>query len=317
MKKFLVAFLICFSMVTTSMDADAAKRFGGGSSFGRPAPTFSQKAPAPSAAPKAPQQQNAAGQQRQQPNAAPAQQAQRPSMMRSVLTGLAAALGISALLSLLGIEGAGLVSLITGILAAVAIFFVLRMVLGMMMRKRVQTSSGYAEPSQYSDVPKDEPQQAARTYEAPAAASGARTGSVMDQFAGGAAQDDGVRDITPDDFDRKAFLETALEQYRKLQKAWDTGNVIEISDFTTTEVFTAITHQLRERGAQAYKSDIKELKNELLGITESDGVYLANIRFTGRIEIDGEVEEFDETWILEKPVEGDEGWLLGGIQQNA
>ena len=88
MKKFLVAFLICFSMVTTSMDADAAKRFGGGSSFGRPAPTFSQKAPAPSAAPKAPQQQNAAGQQRQQPNAAPAQQAQRPSMMRSVLTGL-------------------------------------------------------------------------------------------------------------------------------------------------------------------------------------------------------------------------------------
>lgn len=54
MKKFLVAFLICFSMVTTSMDADAAKRFGGGSSFGRPAPTFSQKAPAPSAAPKAP-----------------------------------------------------------------------------------------------------------------------------------------------------------------------------------------------------------------------------------------------------------------------
>ncbi len=80
---------------------------------------------------------------------------------------------------------------------------------------------------------------------------------------------------------------------------------------------TTITHQLRERGAQAYKSDIKELKNELLGITESDGVYLANIRFTGRIEIDGEVEEFDETWILEKPVEGDEGWLLGGIQQNA
>ena len=317
MKKFLVAFLICFSMVTTSMDADAAKRFGGGSSFGRPAPTFSQKAPAPSAAPKAPQQQNAAGQQRQQSNAAPAQQAQRPSMMRSVLTGLAAALGISALLSLLGIEGAGLVSLITGILVAVAIFFVLRAVLGMMMRKRAQTPSGHAEPIQYRDAPRDEPAQAARRQDISSSGYGARTGSVMDQFAGNAAQDDGVRDITPDDFDRKAFLETALEQYRKLQKAWDTGSVIEISDFTTTEVFTAITHQLRERGAQVYKSDIKELKNELLGITESDGVYLANVRFTGRIEIDGEIEEFDETWILEKPVDGNEGWLLGGIQQNA
>ena len=238
-------------------------------------------------------------------------------MMRSVLTGLAAALGISALLSLLGIEGAGLVSLITGILAAVAIFFVLRMVFGMMMRKRAQTASGHAEPIQYKEAPREEPAQATRPQDISSSAHCARTDSVMDQFAGSAAQDDGVRDITPDDFDRKAFLETALEQYRKLQKAWDTGSVIEISDFTTTEVFTAITHQLRERGAQVYKSDIKELKNELLGITESDGVYLANVRFTGKIEIDGEIEEFDETWILEKPVDGNEGWLLGGIQQNA
>lgn len=315
MKKFLVAFLICFSMVTTSMDADAARRFGGGGSFGRPAPTFSQKAPAQSAAPRAPQQQNAAGQQRQKSNAASAQPAQRPSMMRSVLTGLAAALGISALLSMLGIEGAGLVSLITGILVAVALFFVLRMVLGMMMRKRMQASSGYSEPIQCRDVPKTEQQPATQSFND--SASGARTGSVMDQFANGAVQDEVVCDITPDDFDRKAFLETALDQYRKLQKAWDTGNVIEISDFTTTEVFTAITHQLRERGSQVYKSDIKELKNELLGITESNGVYLANVRFKGKIEIEGELEEFDETWILEKPVDGNEGWLLGGIQQNA
>ena len=43
-------------------------------------------------------------------------------MMRSVLGGIAAALGITALLSLLGINGAGISSLITGLLLAVVVF---------------------------------------------------------------------------------------------------------------------------------------------------------------------------------------------------
>lgn len=310
MKRFFAVFFVCLALVATSVDADAARRFGGGSSFGRSAPTFSQKAPA--AAPKAPQQQQNAGtQQNQRQTATPAQQAQRPSMMRSVLTGLAAALGISALLSLLGINGAGLVSMITGILLAIVIFFAIRMALGMFMKKQVRTAGGAhreATPSMDEPVMKPMPRESSPMN------SEMRSDSVMAQFA--TSQQSGVTDITPSDFDREGFLKTAREQYVKLQKAWDTGNVIDISDFTTQDVFIALTHQLRERGSEVYHSEILELKNELLGIAEVENQYLASVRFTGRIKISDEIEELDETWILEKPNQGNGGWLLSGIQQN-
>ena len=48
MKKLLAVFAIGLMIVMTMPQADAAKRFGGGSSFGRqaPVPALSQKAPA-------------------------------------------------------------------------------------------------------------------------------------------------------------------------------------------------------------------------------------------------------------------------------
>ena len=50
MKKLLAVFAIGLMIVMTMPQADAAKRFGGGSSFGRqaPVPALSQKAPAAS-----------------------------------------------------------------------------------------------------------------------------------------------------------------------------------------------------------------------------------------------------------------------------
>ena len=313
MKKILAIFCVCLALATTSLDAEAAKRIGGGGSFGRPAPTFSQKAPAPAAAPKAPQQ-NAASQQRQQQTAPAPKPAQKPSMMRSILTGMAAALGISALLSLLGVDSAGLASLLTGVLIALALFFVVRMALGAMAQKRVGTQASTA--AQTVRMP-PEPQNAEPA--AYASQSGARAGSVMDQFSGSSVdlQNDGTaEDVTPVDFDRDGFLKVALENYGKLQKAWDTGNVIEISDFTTQDVFVAITHQLRQRGHEVYQSDILELKNDLLGIAREGNVYLAAVEFRGRIRIGDETEVVNEIWTLEKPVEGRGGWLLAGIKQN-
>lgn len=316
MKKVLAIFCLCLTLAATSFDAEAAKRIGGGNSFGRTAPTFSQKAPAPAAAPKAPQQ-NSAAQQRPQQTTPAAAPAAKPSMMRSILTGMAAALGISALLSLLGIDSAGIASLLSGVLIALAVFFLVRLALGFMAQKRAGAqASGAAAAAQ--PMPSEPKREAPAAY---AAQPGARAGSVMDQFAGNGAQaqaaaDGSVADITPADFDREGFLKVALDNYRKLQKAWDTGNVIEISDFTTQDIFVAITHQLRERGHEVYHSEILELKNELLGIAEEGGVYLAAVEFKGSIQIGDEIEVLDEVWTLEKPVEGEGGWLLAGIKQN-
>lgn len=43
MKNLVAALVVCVALATASFDADAAKRFGGGGSLGRPAPTFLRK----------------------------------------------------------------------------------------------------------------------------------------------------------------------------------------------------------------------------------------------------------------------------------
>jgi predicted lipid-binding transport protein (Tim44 family) len=324
MKKFLAVFAVCLSLAAVSLDADAARRFGGGSSFGRSAPTFTQKAPAPAAVPRTPaKQQPAAGQQQRQQQGAAAAGAQqaKPSMARSVLTGLAAALGITALLSMLGINGAGMVSFVMGAILLLIAFMVIR---ALFFRRRGSVSGRGAgeqtmsapEMSRAEPAPRPEPARFDTS-----AVPGSRTGSVMDEFVRGSAQASdeaaGAVDVTPADFDRAGFLATAKENYIKLQHAWDTGNVIEISDFTTQDVFVAITHQLRERGAQQLSTEVVSLDDELLGIAQEEKNYVAAVRFTGTLRISGEEESVDETWILEKPVEGEGGWLLAGIKQNA
>lgn len=324
MKNLIAALVVCVALATASFDADAAKRFGGGSSMGRAAPTFSQRAPA-STAPAAPTAQPRANQSAQ-PKPAPAPAAaQKPSMMRGILGGLAAALGISALLSMLGLGGAGIANLVTGLLLAVAVFFLLRMVFA---RRMPQPAGGPAErqaPFETRSAPREEPMrsEAPRTYEQPAS-GGVRSGSLMDELMGGGTASNAVNaaaggnpvDVTPADFDRAGFLKTARENYIKLQQAWDTGNVIEISDFTSNEIFTAVTHQLRERKGEVLHTEVRRLENELLGIARQDGEYFASVRFVGTLVINGEAEDLDETWVLVKPVEGSGGWLLCAIQQN-
>lgn len=315
MKNLLAALLVCVTLAAAPMDADAARRFGGGSNLGRPAPTFSQKAP--DAAPKAPAAQPGAT-QNQPRQATPAQQAQRPSMMRSMLTGLAAALGISALLSMLGINGAGMVSLIMGLVLAAAAFMAFRF----FMSRRTPAAAGahrphHAEPVRDAQIfeRSAEPVRPEPRRVQPAAASG----SVMDQFMGGGAaraEETAAVDVTPADFDREGFLKVARENYIALQKAWDSGNVLEISDFTTPDIFTAVTHQLRERGGAKQETTVVKLSNELLGIAREGDEYLASVRFTGTLEVSGAREDLDETWVLVKPVEGEGGWLLTAIRQN-
>ena len=331
MKNFIAALVVCAALATASFDADAAKRFGSGMNLGRPAPTFSQKAPAaPAAAPAAQQHpQTGAQQPAARPNAA-TPPVQKPSMMRSILGGIAAALGITALLSMLGLGGAGLTSLITGLLLAVVVFFVVRMIFA---RRRPQTASAAGGPTADAYQQRaPEPQQPMANQSAEpstpawqqAPQQSVRAGSLMDQLMGGAvpqpaaANASGAEpvDVTPADFDRAGFLKAARENYIKLQKAWDTGNVIEISDFTDNDLFTAVTHQFRERKGEVYHTEVEKLDDELLGIARDGGDYFASVRFTGRLVINGEAEDLDETWILRKPVEGDAGWLLCGIRQN-
>lgn len=311
MKKFLVALSLCVAFVAGSFDADAAARFGGGSSFGRSAPSMFQRA-TPAKAPALQQRQQAQPQQAARPQQGQAAPAKSASPWRGALMGAAAALGIAGLMSALGLSESFTQALMM-ILMAVVAWFVIRTLMGLFLAKKMApaTVAAKARINTFEN-------QNNTNYQAQPASSyntaGAGTGSVMDQFFGSDAAD-ASRLVTPPDFDAAQFEAVSKENFSKLQKAWDTGNVLEISDFTTNELFTSVTHQLRERGSLEQKSEVIDLSAKFLGMVEEGNEYVAVVRFDGAMKVNGEFEEVHESWILTQPTNGKEGWLLAGIEQ--
>lgn len=319
MKKWIAILAIGLTMMSLSVSADAARRFGGGMSFGRSAPTLQKATPAPSAGINQ-QRVNPQQQQRQQ-QAAPAQQPRpqtaAPSPMRGMLMGLAAALGITALAHALGL-GEGFAQFLMIALMALVAFYVIRMLLGLFLVKRrpagmpghsAETSRQDPMQSRY-DYASSEPQSSQNTF----SGSSPMAGSVLDELNNPTSAQ---KVELPADFDVEQFLKVAEANFAKMQKAWDTGNVTSLSDFTTDEVFRTVTHQLRERGAQDYQTEIVTLKSDFRGIVRDGEEYLAGVHFDGTLNVSGEAERVDETWILTKPVHGQGGWLLAGIHQES
>ena len=323
MKKWIAILAIGLTMMSLSVSADAARRFGGGMSFGRSAPTLQKATPAPSAGINQQQRVNPAQQQQRQ-QAAPQQQtrpqpAAAPSPMRGMLMGMAAALGITALAHALGF-GEGFAQFLMIALMALVAFYVIRLLLGLFLVKRMpagmprehaQEAQGrYDAQSQYEYSAQPQAQTTQTS-----AGTQAMAGSVLDELGGRMKSAQAVE--LPADFDVQQFLKVAEENFVKMQKAWDTGNVTSISDFTNDEVFRTVTHQLRERGAQDYQTEIVTLKSDFRGIVRDGEEYLAGVHFDGTLNVSGEAERVDETWILSKPVHGNRGWLLAGIHQES
>ena len=115
------------------------------------------------------------------------------------------------------------------------------------------------------------------------------------------------------------FLRHAKGNFIRLQAAWDKGDVADIREFTTPEVFSELKMQITERGAQADYTDVVTIEAELLGIENDGRDYLASVKFYGTIKPSPTAlaEPFQEVWNLSKPVSGNAGWLLAGIQQLA
>jgi predicted lipid-binding transport protein (Tim44 family) len=137
----------------------------------------------------------------------------------------------------------------------------------------------------------------------------------MDEFSRGG--NDGAQGPwgVPAGFDTQAFLAAAKSHYIKLQQAWDTGNLDELSEFTTNDMFIALTHELRARAGHSM-TEVVSMDADLLGIESSADEHVASVKFDGSLRVDGQIERVSEVWNLTKPVRGG-GWVLAGIQQLA
>jgi predicted lipid-binding transport protein (Tim44 family) len=121
----------------------------------------------------------------------------------------------------------------------------------------------------------------------------------------------------PADFDTQGFLKAAKLNFIKLQVANDRGNLDEIREVTTAEMFEELKRPILERSGLAQQTDVVSLNADLLEVkTEADG-HRASVRFSGMVwEVAGSAPMgFEEIWHLVKPVDGSTGWLLAGIQQ--
>ena len=324
MKKLLTGLAIGALAATFTFDADAQRRLGGGRNLGRQSAPVQQRQATPPAT--TPQQQAAPqGTQQAAPaQGAPAAAAAARSPWRGALMGLAAGLGIAALASWLGMSEA-----LTMILTVVLIGFALMLLVGFIARRLQPARAGAGAatprgPGTYTNVgyetapvPRPAPTMTPRTPPAQPAATApaARPGSAMDQFARAPGSVHGAPWGIPAGFDTDRFLANAKSHYAKLQRAWDTGNLDELSEFTTNDMFIALTHELRARAGQS-KTEVVAVDAELLGIESTADVHIASVKFDGTLRVDGEIERVSEVWNLSKSVVGG-GWVLAGIQQLA
>lgn len=306
MKKVLVALMLVVGSLSMVVSDAEARRMGGGGSFGkqysRPAPTQSQGSQATQSGQPA-QSANAA---RQQNAAAPGAAAARPSMMRNILGGALLGLGLGALLSALGIGGA-LASVIATILTFVLIALVVMFLYRMFMRRNGNT--GGMQPAYVSSFDKTV---------TPENTSHLSQGARPAAFQADTITSSTVAAGVPADFDTASFLRNAKTYFIRLQAAWDRGDVNDIGEFTTPEMFAELRMQLQERGESPNHTDVLSLDADLLGVEQVGNDYLASVRFNGMIreEENASATSFTEIWNLSKPVAGQGGWVLAGIQQS-
>ena len=281
MNKFLIALFAAVVGLGFAVGYAEARRLGGGKSTGmqRNVTPQSPSAPTQNAVPAKPTQPTAAA----QPSGA--------SRWLGPVAGLAAGLGLAALFSHLGL-GEELASFVMILLLVAAAVFVFRL----LTRKRAPES----QPLQYAGAGNAP---SPLRYEAPAAGGGAALASVAGNIPAG--------------FDIDGFLRQAKLNFVRLQAANDAGNVEDIRNFTTPEVFAEIRLQMDERGGAAQQTDVVTLEAELLEVAEEFRQYVASVRFHGSIResAGAAAEAFDEIWHLTKPVAGSGGWVIAGIQQ--
>lgn len=298
----------------TIADADA-KRVGGGRSIGKQSNTVTQR----QATPQQPAQTPGAAPQQAAPAAAGAGAAGAAAAAKPAnrwlgpIAGLAAGLGIAALLSHFGLGGA-FASMMANIIVIALIAFA---VMWLIRRLRGNKSQTPAYAGAGNDASNGSLRQSWESQPSQTAAP-AQLSSLPQAAAAGAAGAAATGPFgVPADFDTEGFLRSAKVYFNRLQAAWDKGDQADINEFTTPQMFAEIKMDLEERGKATNRTDVVQLDAELLGIEQSATEYMASVRFSGLIrEAEGApAEPFNEVWNLTKPVTGNGGWVLAGIQQ--
>ncbi len=312
MKRIPILLLATFAgLALTLSDIVDAGRMGGGRSFGAQRQSV---APSKSTPPAATPANNAAAQP--VTPTSPASTAPTPAAAPSgasrwlgPIAGIAAGLGLAALLSHFGLsEGFGSLLLIG--LVVVGGIFLFRMYMARRgaanpslqyanagTRENIRALYDSAPRPVWSDAPKVEP----------------RLLSAADTPEFGV-----TRKPLPEGFDADGFAAEAKRQFIRLQGSYDAADRATLSSVMTSEMYAEIGRELDARGIH-HPTEIVNLDADVLEASTEGDKHWASVRFTGAVREDGEPspKSIDEVWNLTKPTRGSSGWLLAGITQLA
>lgn len=294
----LLAAILALGLSLIAVDVDAAKRVGGGASSGM---QRNMNAPdrGPSAAPT------------QTPTMGAAAPTPPKRSWMGPLAGLAAGLGLAALASYLGF-GEEFAALLLSVLLIVAVLAVV----GFVMRRRAAAQSpalagaggmNYAASGPVAGALGSQGYTGTMPDSAPeAAASNARPYSAAPAFSG----------RIPASFDIDGFVRQAKVYFIRLQAANDAGNLADLREFTTPEMFAELQTTILGRGNARQHTDVVEINAEVLDVVKEPSRDVVSVRYRGAIREDnGPAESFEEVWHLVKLHNDPGGWRLAGIQQ--
>jgi predicted lipid-binding transport protein (Tim44 family) len=141
--------------------------------------------------------------------------------------------------------------------------------------------------------------------------------NISTMFGGGATAPAATVNRYPPGFDAEQFARHAKLNFTQLQAANDRRDLSTMRDFMTPELYAQIAAQIKGETAPQ-KTDVVTLNAEVLEVVTEGEAYVASVRFSGTIreQADAAAEPFSEVWHLEKPINGNTGWLICGIQQD-
>jgi predicted lipid-binding transport protein (Tim44 family) len=302
MKQVLLSALIALLSLGVVAESVEAKRLGGGSTSGfkRQTPPAQPAQPAPTNPTPAP------GATAPGAAAAPAAAAAPKRSWMGPIAGLAAGLGIAALLSHFGL-GAGMANMLTILLMLAAAFFLIRFLMRRFGPARAQPLTTPQGMQFAGNGP---------SMGAPVGFGSGPTANTLGQSAV-APTAPAAAGVLPAGFDTEAFVRIAKLIFIRMQAANDAGNLDDLRAFSTPEMFAVFRLELQDRKGAVQRTDVVQLDAEVVDYAEERDQYVVSVRFHGLIreEADSAASPFNEVWHLVKPTDGSREWAIAGIAQ--
>lgn len=282
MKNLLVMLLVGLFSLSLVIDDAEARRFGGGKSLGKQSPAFSRQAPQ--------NQQSATSQQQaRQPGATSG-----ASRWLGPLAGLAAGGLLAAMLFGDGFEGFQFLDFL--LIAGLAF-------LGFKLFKAMRARSAMSSQQRYAAAG---PAAGTGTFETPEIGSGLPGNQAV------------TASSRPAWFDEEEFLRAAKTHFIRLQAAWDAGDMKDIREYTTPELFAELTLERQQSDNVDQFTEVVSLNAELLDVVTLGDQVTASVRYSGLIrEAQGaEPQAFSEVWHIQRTLNDPQAdWYVAGIQQ--